>query len=104
MNRDTNTGPRNKCGVGIIGASGYTGAELIRILLSHPHANIALLTGDSQAGKTIGEVYPHLAQTALPALISIDKADFSNIDVAFCCLPHGTTQQVIASLPKHLKI
>jgi len=90
--------------IAIIGASGYTGAELVRILLSHPHANIALLTGDSQAGKTIGKVYPHLAQTKLPSLITIEQADFSKIDVAFCCLPHGTTQTVIANLPKSLKI
>ncbi len=90
--------------IAIIGASGYTGAELIRILLGHPQANISLLTGDSSAGKSIGEVYPHLAQTSLPALVSIDKADFKNTDVAFCCLPHGTTQTVIAGFPKHLKV
>jgi N-acetyl-gamma-glutamyl-phosphate reductase len=96
MNKKTN--------IAIIGASGYTGAELIRILLLHPNAEITLLTGDSSAGKTIGEVYPHLALTSLPALVSIDKADFKNIDVAFCCLPHGTTQTVIAGLPKSLKV
>jgi N-acetyl-gamma-glutamyl-phosphate reductase len=93
-----------KLNIAIIGASGYTGAELIRILLSHPQANIALLTGDSSAGKSIGEVYPHLAQSNLPPLVAIDYADFKTIDVAFCCLPHGTTQTVIAALPKHLKI
>ena len=90
--------------IAIIGASGYTGAELIRILLNHPHARIALLTGDSQAGKEIGEVYPHLRFKNLPKLVSIEQADFLGIDLAFCCLPHGTTQAVVAALPKNMKI
>ncbi len=90
--------------IAILGASGYTGAELIRLLAGHPHAKIAVLTGDSQAGKPIGEVYPHLRFSGLPDLISMEQADFSKIDLVFCCLPHGTTQQVIAALPSHLKI
>lgn len=98
------TKPRNKCGVGILGASGYTGAELIRLLLTHPHAHIKLLTGDTQAGKNIAEIYPHLGGHTLPKLVSLGQADFSGVDVVFCCLPHGTTQTVIAGLPKHLKI
>jgi len=90
--------------VAIIGASGYTGAELIRILLNHPHVSIKALTGDSQAGKDIGEVYPHLRFKGLPKLVTLGQVDFSSIDLAFCCLPHGTTQTVIAGLPAHLKI
>lgn len=90
--------------IAILGASGYTGAELIRILLAHPRANITTLTGDSSAGKAIGEVYPHLRFKNLPPLITLEQADFSKTDMVFCCLPHGTTQTVIAGLPKHLKI
>lgn len=95
---------QTKINIAILGASGYTGAELIRLLRTHPHAEIKILTGDTQAGKEIGEVYPHLFGSGLPPLIALDKADFDDIDVVFCCLPHGTTQEVIAKLPEHLKI
>ena len=57
----------------ILGASGYTGAELLRLLHHHPHANIVALTAESQAGKPVGEVYPHLAQAGYPDLVKIDS-------------------------------
>jgi len=90
--------------IAILGASGYTGAELIHILLAHSHVSIKALTGDSSAGKDIAEVYPHLRFKDLPKLITIAQVDFAKIDLVFCCLPHGTSQPVIAKLPKHLKI
>lgn len=90
--------------IAILGASGYTGAELIRILLQHPHAKIRVLSGESQAGKQMHEVYPHLAFAGLPALVPTQGIDYSGIDTVFCCLPHGTTQDVIAALPQHVRI
>lgn len=88
----------------ILGASGYTGAELLRLLEGHPAFHIVALTGDSQAGKPIEAVYPHLRHRALPALVKHTEVDFSDVQLVFCCLPHGTTQEIIASLPPHVKI
>ncbi|HZL58680.1 MAG TPA: N-acetyl-gamma-glutamyl-phosphate reductase [Stellaceae bacterium] len=90
--------------IAILGASGYTGAELLRILPNHPNAKIVALTADRHAGKPIGSVFPHLALRELPDLVTIDKVDWHGVDLAFCCLPHGATQEVIAGLPKHLRI
>ena len=95
---------QGKVRIGILGASGYTGAELLRLLRYHPQAEIAALTADRQAGKPIGAVFPHLAGEGLPDLVAIDAVDWRDLDLAFCGLPHGTTQQVIAALPQHLKI
>jgi len=88
----------------ILGASGYTGAELLRLLHTHPAFRIVALTGDSQAGKPIETVYPHLRGRDLPALVKHAEVDFSNVQLVFCCLPHGTTQEIIAGLPPHVRI
>jgi N-acetyl-gamma-glutamyl-phosphate reductase len=94
----------NRLRIGILGASGYTGAELVRLLARHPQVEIRLLTADRQAGKPFAEVFPHLGHLPLPKLVKIDEADWSSVDLVFCGLPHGTTQEVIAKLPRHLKV
>jgi N-acetyl-gamma-glutamyl-phosphate reductase len=94
----------NKIRIGILGASGYTGAELLRLLAHHPQADIKLVTGDRAAGKPLGSVFPHLAHLKVPTLIKIEEADFDDVDLVFCALPHGTTQEVIAKLPRRLKV
>lgn len=94
---------QSKIRIGILGASGYTGAELLRLLLRHPCAQVTLMTGDRSAGKPISSVFPHLAGNDLPDLIAIADADWSRCDVVFCALPHGATQEVIAALPRSLK-
>ena len=86
--------------VAVLGASGYTGAELVRLVATHPALRIAALTADRKAGQTMGEVFPHLRHLELPRLTSIAGLDLSGIDLAFCALPHGTTQEVIAGLPR----
>lgn len=91
--------------IAILGASGYTGAELVRLLDTHPQADLALLTADRRAGQPLSAVFPHLAGVKAPPMVAIeDVTDWSGIDVVFCCLPHATTQAVIAGLPDHLKI
>ncbi|GJZ63044.1 retrovirus-related pol polyprotein from transposon TNT 1-94 [Tanacetum coccineum] len=99
--------------VGILGASGYTGVELIRFIANHPYFNISLMTADRKAGQSIGSVFPHLItqviylaknETGDNHLVAVKDADFSSVDAVFCCLPHGTTQEIIKGLPTRLKI
>ena len=86
--------------VGILGASGYAGAELARLLVPHPNVEIVLLTADRKAGQPVGEVFPHLAGRGLPYLMSLSEVEWSGleIDIVFCALPHGTTQDIVAGL------
>ncbi|RAU21620.1 N-acetyl-gamma-glutamyl-phosphate reductase [Paramagnetospirillum kuznetsovii] len=90
--------------VAILGASGYTGAELVRLLALHPALTIKAMTGDRKAGQPMAGVFPHLASLSLPDLVAIDQVDFKTVDAVFCCLPHGTTQEVIAALPGNVRI
>lgn len=87
----------------ILGASGYTGAELVRLLAPHPHVKIKAMTAESQAGKRLADVYPHLSAFD-DQLVAHDQVDYAGVDVVFCCLPHGTTQEIIAALPLHVRI
>jgi N-acetyl-gamma-glutamyl-phosphate reductase len=90
----------NKAKIGVLGASGYTGAELLRLLIRHPRVEIALLTADRRAGKPMAEVFPQFAPYPLPTLSALEGTDWTKLklDLAFCALPHGTTQKVIADL------
>lgn len=93
-----------KIRVGVLGASGYTGADLVRLLVAHPRAEIALMTGERHAGRPMGDVFPHLAGYDLPDLVTVDEANWDDCDVVICGLPHGTTQEIIAGLPERLKV
>jgi N-acetyl-gamma-glutamyl-phosphate reductase len=86
--------------IGVLGASGYTGAELVRLLIAHPHVAIALLTADRRAGQAMADVFPQFSPYRLPPLTALDAADWAalKLDLVFCALPHGTTQQVIKDL------
>jgi N-acetyl-gamma-glutamyl-phosphate reductase len=89
-----------KAKIGVLGASGYTGAELVRLLIRHPCVEIVLLTADRRAGKAMADVFAQFSPYALPKLTSIDAAGWKalGLDLAFCALPHGTTQKVIKDL------
>jgi N-acetyl-gamma-glutamyl-phosphate reductase len=89
-----------KAKIAVLGASGYTGAELVRLLLRHPHVEIALLTADRRAGQEMRDVFPQFAPFALPKLVAIESIDWAaaGLALAFCALPHATTQKVVKDL------
>lgn len=87
----------------VLGASGYTGAETVRLLAGHPQVEAVAATGHSLAGKQLSEIFPHLASADLP-VVKAEDVDWSGIDVAFGCLPHGTSQDLIETLPEHVRV
>lgn len=93
-----------KIKIAIIGASGYTGVELIRLLYNHPQVEIVALAAESNAGQPVGKVYPHLEGYGLPDLVKADEIKWDGVEAVFGCLPHATSQEVISKLPKHLVV
>lgn len=85
--------------IAVLGASGYTGAELVRMLLRHPRVTLTMLTAETKAGRSMAEVFPQFAPFALPTLVPI-PTDWSAVDadLVFCALPHATTQVVIKAV------
>lgn len=90
--------------IAILGASGYTGAELIRLIAGHSSFEIKALGAFSKAGQTVAQVYPHLRHLDLPPMVAFDQIDWKGIDLCFCALPHKTSQEVISGLPRDLRI
>ena len=95
-----------KLKVGIFGGSGYGGSELLRILLMHPQAEIALVTANEHAGKAVGEVHKNLYGltelrfTAVPE----DLESLKDLDFIFLALPHGQAIDLVPRLPKNVKV
>ena len=90
----------DKTRIAVLGASGYTGAELLRLLIRHPRVEIVLLTADRRAGQHMGDVFPQFSPYTLPQLVSLEGLDWATagLDLVFCALPHATTQKVIKEL------
>lgn len=84
---------------GIIGASGYTGAELLRLLASHPTLKVKVATGESQAGQRAAELYPSLAG-AYPDLVfsGVSAEAVDGLEVVFLAMPHGQAQAIVPEL------
>ena len=95
---------QDKVRVAVIGASGYTGADAIRLAARHPGIEIVALTANTHAGKPVAQVWPHLASLDLPDLVTNEEVDWGAVDAAFVGLPHGTAQDVIVSIPEHVRI
>ena len=90
---------------GIFGASGYAGAELLRLAAGHPHLQVELATGDSQSGAAVADAYPSLAP-AYPGLVfaEADPAAADGLDLVLLALPHGASQQLVPDLRKRVGV
>lgn len=84
--------------VGVLGASGFTGGELVRLLLGHGGTELAFLGGAASAGRTLGEVHPHLAGSVAGDLSIAAVEEAGDLDVAFLALPHGESSAVAPPL------
>jgi N-acetyl-gamma-glutamyl-phosphate reductase len=94
----------NSVSIGILGATGYTGVELLRLLHDHSQARVVGMTAERYAGQPIEAVFPHLVGRGLPALTKVGDFDLGGLDVVFGCLPHGTTQDVIREMARGPKV
>jgi N-acetyl-gamma-glutamyl-phosphate reductase len=90
--------------VAVAGASGYAGGELLRLIAGHPHFELAVATGQSQAGSPLGAVHPHLLTLADRVLTTTDPATLAEADLVFLALPHGESAAVAAQLPAQTKV
>ena len=91
--------PAQQYSVGIVGASGYTGTELLRLIAHHPNFNLKLATGDSKAGTAIADLYPSLAGAYGDRTYDTFSPDaVDGLDLVFCGLPHGVSMGVIPDI------
>jgi len=90
--------------VGIVGGSGFTGAELLRLCAGHPELTVELATGDTQAGTAVGALYPSLAAAYGGLVFTEYDADaLDGLDLVFCGLPHGASQAIVPELRTRVK-
>ena len=90
--------------IGVIGASGYAGGELLRLLAGHPEFEVCCVTAHSNAGEAITSVHPQLSAYADKKFASFNAKDFDCCELIFLALPHGESASVIASLNERAKI
>jgi N-acetyl-gamma-glutamyl-phosphate reductase len=90
--------------IGIVGGSGFTGAELLRLCAGHPDLNVELATGDTQAGTAVASLYPSLAAAYGDLMfVEYDPAAVEGLDLVFCGLPHGASQAILPDLKTRVK-
>jgi N-acetyl-gamma-glutamyl-phosphate reductase len=90
--------------IGVLGASGYAGGELLRLLAFHPHFKVTAITAHSNAGEEITSVHPQLQSYSGRKFNAFSPADFESCDLIFLALPHGESVKVISQLPATAKI
>ena len=91
---------KNKINVSVVGGSGYTGIELLRLLSQHPHINIHHVTSRRDKGKPVSDVYPSLRGYITQLFIDPDEADLINSDLVFFATPNGIAMQYAQNLAK----
>ena len=84
--------------VAVLGATGYAGIELVRLLAGHPEVEIVSLVSHSYAGQKISDVYPHFRGVLDMVCDDMDSAKLQGCDVVFTALPHGASKEVIPAL------
>ena len=88
----------------VIGASGYAGGELLRLLAIHPHFEVTVVSAHSNAGEQVTSVHPQLQSYAGRNFVTTESVDFANIDLVFLALPHGESAALIEKIPTNIKI
>jgi N-acetyl-gamma-glutamyl-phosphate reductase len=88
----------------VIGASGYAGGELLRLLAIHPHFEVSVVSAHSNAGEPVTSVHPQLQSYAGRNFVTAESVDFSAIELVFLALPHGESSALISRIPAHVKI
>jgi N-acetyl-gamma-glutamyl-phosphate reductase len=88
----------------VIGASGYAGGELLRLLATHPHFEVTVVSAHSNAGEQVTSVHPQLQSYSGRTFVNVDEIDFAAIQLVFLALPHGESAALIAKIPAHVKI
>ena len=88
----------------VIGASGYAGGELLRLLAVHPHFQVTAISAHSNAGELVTSVHPHLTTHNGEKFLAVSEIDFSDIELVFIALPHGESASLIAKIPSTTKI
>ena len=88
----------------VIGASGYAGGELLRLLATHPHLLVTQVSAHSNAGELITSVHPHLNTYQNQKFVAIEEVNFDQVDVVFIALPHGQSASVVKNIPSHTKV
>ena len=84
--------------VGIVGATGYTGAELLRLLVNHEHVNIKMITSRSEAGVAIADIYPNLRGQCSLRFVTPDIENLIECDLVFFATPHGVAHSLVPAL------
>ncbi len=88
----------------VIGASGYSGGELLRILAGHPNFEVAAISAHSNAGEDVTSIHPFLHSYLGRKFVEVASIDWKEIDFAFLALPHGESAKISLEIPQNIKV